>query len=123
MTLASRAKRSSSDGGRHQPISATCADDIVSSTKDLCKSLRTFRKRLEDSTEELPYDLNEGLKQELAVTMHSLSQKTQELQQAGKDMTADDLADSWLARLIDERLSLRFGDKPMEESKTQDSQP
>ena len=72
---------------------------------------------------ELTSDLVQELKQELALTMHALSEKAKGLQQGAKGTNADNPADEWLARLIDERLSLRLGDNVNEVGKAQDTKP
>lgn len=97
--------------------------NIASPAEDLCKNLRTFRKRLEDSTVEVQPNLVQELKQELALTMHAVSEKAKGLQRGAKEMEDNNPADEWLARLIDERLSLRLGDGVKEGGKHQDKEP
>ena len=94
-----------------------------SPAEDLCRNLRTFRRRLEDSTDELEPDLVQELKQELAFTMYAVSEKAKGLQQVGQETNADNPADEWLARLIDERLSIRLGENVKEGGKAQDTKP
>ena len=60
------------------------------------------------------------LKQELAVTMHALGERAKGLQEGARGGNADNPADEWLARLIDERLSIRLGGGGKEVGKEQD---
>ena len=115
---ASRTKRSSSDATRHQPSGALGSNEVVSSAETLCGTLRTFRKRLEVSTEKLHTDVGQELERELSQTIYAVSQKTHKDQQASNAKSANEPVDDWLTRLIDERLSLRLGDSTRKENKT-----
>ena len=69
---------------------------------------------------ELKPDLVQELKQELAITMHAVSEKAKGLEKGAEETNADNPADEWLARLIDERLSIRLGGSGKEVRTEQD---
>lgn len=110
VTLVSRTKRSSSDAVRYHPARASKSDEGIPSAESLCRSLHAFRNRLEVSTEDLKAEIGQDLERELAQTMYAVGQKTQKSQRPSNETSATDPVDGWLARLIDERLSLRLGD-------------
>ncbi|KAL8919346.1 MAG: hypothetical protein Q9208_006845, partial [Pyrenodesmia sp. 3 TL-2023] len=103
-TLPPRSRRPSLDE-RHRGLEGR--HNINTTTKQLLDTLQDYRKQLMASKESLGLDTTHTLKRELDATLKAVSQKTwpsDPNEVTGSSETFDDR----LARMIDDRLALRF---------------
>ncbi|KAL9578226.1 MAG: hypothetical protein Q9212_005849 [Teloschistes hypoglaucus] len=82
---------------------------INSVAKRSTSILQDFRSRIATSKETLDYDIAQGVKEELHATLAVLAQQSLSSDPKGKGTATDcESFDSYLARLIDDRLALRL---------------
>lgn len=105
-SLPPRSRRSSLDE-RHRGLAGRCS--ISTTTKELLDMLRDYRKQLTISKESLSLDTMHTLQRELHSTLNALSQKTRLSDPVeGTGSLVSESFDDRLARIIDDRLALRF---------------
>ncbi|KAL8757341.1 MAG: hypothetical protein Q9184_004227 [Pyrenodesmia sp. 2 TL-2023] len=102
-SLPSRSRRSSLDE-RHRGLAGR--RNIDTTTKQLHDTLRDYRKQLTTSKESLGLDTLHSLQRELDVTLKAVSQKMRPSDP--NEGTGSEIFDDRLARMIDDRLALRF---------------
>ena len=110
---ATRSRARPSLDHRHRSKSVANLNDLNLSAEHLCESLRTFRNRIASSVAgKLNPDTMTELRGELDLTLNALDQtlgdaeKKHNRQRPVEPLTGD-LLDTYLARIIDERLALK----------------
>ena len=104
--LQSRQRRSSLDE-RHVHTTVQCPRNINAAARQLRDVLEDFRQQLTVSKESLSTDKAQVLQKELHATLNILTQPTRQGDQNGTK-ASDQSFDEFLARMIDDRLALRF---------------
>lgn len=102
----SRFRRSSLDE-RHRDIVAHCNRDINTTGQQLLDVLQGFRKELVTSKESLSVNTRQALQRELHSTLENLTQQSRRNDPNDGEIGNESFDDS-LARMIDDRLALRF---------------
>ena len=102
----SASKRPSLDA-RNRTRSTSILTEVNKNAEKISQSLRSLRSQLTSTAESLKPNTAEELERELDLTFRAMGDKTVRRNQAAKDMTAGDLLDDYLARMIDERLALK----------------
>ena len=101
-----RSRRPSLDH-RRRSKSAANLNDLNDSAEQVCKSLRTFRERVESSVaDKLKAKTVQELENELNLALIALSEKTNRVP-LNTERVAGESLDVYLAKMIDERLALR----------------
>lgn len=100
-----KSRRPSSDG-RQQRLKTGDSDSINDSAEQLCKILRTYRKKLSSSTESLKSNIIQDLEHELSLLSSMLKDNVTRTQEA-RPAIPSELLDEYLARMIDERLAVK----------------
>lgn len=113
-SLQSRSRRSSLDE-RYRDMASHRNRNINTTAKQLLGIIQDFRKQLTVSKESLSIDTTQALQKELHSTLNSLSQRTRR-NDPDNEETGNESFDDFLARMIDDRLALRF--KPEEQANT-----
>lgn len=93
-------------GERNRTKSTWHGKDLNAAAEQICTSVRTLRKRLTSSTENLEPHTAEQLERELNLTIRAMGEKIVR-NQVANEMFASDLLDGYLAQMIDERLALK----------------
>ena len=107
-----RSRRSSLDG-RHRRESTSNLNDLNVATDQICKSLRTYRKKISSLTETMKRETAEELVRELELTINVIGHRATKIQVAN-GIASGDLLDAYLAKMIDERLAVK--NKPEDDS-------
>ena len=108
---ASKPKSRPSLDSRHRSKSAANLNDFNVSAEQLCDSLRVFRRRLASSVaDKLKPEVSKELRQELENTLQAMNRSnasTRGSQPVGEPVSSD-MLDSYVAKMIDEQLTLRM---------------
>ena len=92
---------------RRKSKSAANLNDINDAAKDIVGSLQVFRNRITSAAiDKLDKTTAQELESELETTCHALRERLSKAQ-IGSQTTAGDSLDSYIAKMIDERLALR----------------
>ena len=102
-TTSMRSRRPSVNERHHRKSTSNSNDPHVAADQT-CKSLRAFRRKIASSTEMLKQESAEELERELKLTIGVISDQKSKTQVA-KDIVSGDLLDTYLAKMIDERLA------------------
>lgn len=106
ITKFSDLKRPSLDAG-NRTRSTGILTEINKNAEKISQSLRSLRLQLTSTAESLKPNTAEELERELDLTFRAIGDKTMRRNQAAKEMTAGNMLDDYLARMIDERLALK----------------
>lgn len=106
ITKLSSLKRPSLDE-RNRTRSTGILTEINRNAEKISQSLRSLRLQLTSTAESLKPNTAEELERELDLTFRAMGDKRMRKNQAAKEMTAGDMLDDYLARMIDERLALK----------------
>ncbi|KAL8721518.1 MAG: hypothetical protein Q9225_001817 [Loekoesia sp. 1 TL-2023] len=100
---------------RHREAAAKSTCNINIAATQLFNKLRDFQKQLTTSKESLSSDTAQALQKELHATLNSLAQKSR-WSNVNHEGPSGESFDDFLAKLIDDRLALRF--KPEDQTNT-----
>ncbi|KAL9131194.1 MAG: hypothetical protein Q9217_000796 [Psora testacea] len=92
---------------RHRSKSTAALNELDASGEQICNSLRTFRKGIISVSNKLEPAIAKELQRELKLTIDTMNDigGTKEIQDAEEALTGD-LLDTYLAKMIDERLAM-----------------
>ena len=92
---------------RHRSKSAANLNDLNDSVEQICRSLRTFRKRIDSAAAgKLMPSTAQELERELDLTTHTLNENIRK-DRGGKEAMAGDLLDTYLSKMNDENITLK----------------
>ena len=104
--ITERSKPDLSD--RHRTKSASHSNDLDMSSEQLCKSLRSWRKKLSSTEEAVRRETMTDLEREMHLTLRAISQKTRR-HQAPSETVVGDLLDQYsdrLAQMVEEKVAI-----------------